>query len=169
MKLKSILKKTSWFVLLVFIIAQFFHPKKNNSAITTNDISTKYPVPENIHAILSTACNDCHSNNTTYPWYSNIQPVAWWLNDHVEEGKMKLNFNEFTTYRLYKQYHKLEELIEEVEEDEMPLSSYTLIHRNADLNDEQKTALINWAKGIRTSMEQTNPADSLVNPKKRKS
>ena len=168
MKFKNILKKSLLVIALLLIIFQFFKPNKNESGIKVNGIASIYAVPEPIDVILKTACNDCHSNKTVYPWYANIQPVAWWLNDHVEEGKRKLNFDEFATYPYYRQYHKLEEVIEEVEEGEMPLSSYTIIHGNAKLSDEQKTALIDWAKGIRLKMETTLPPDSLINPKKRK-
>lgn len=168
MKFKKILKRLLLVIVILVIIIQFFRPEKNESGIKTNEIGTIYSVPNNIQTILNTACNDCHSNKTNYPWYSNLQPIAWWLNDHVEEGKSKLNFDEFANYALYRQYHKLEEVVEEVEEGEMPLSSYTLIHTNAKLSDAQKTELINWAKGIRTTMETKYPADSLINPKKRK-
>ena len=154
--------------MVALALMQFYRPAKNDSNKMDNDISKSYAVSQDVKTILAKACNDCHSNNTVYPWYANIQPVNWWLNDHVEEGKRKLNFDEFATYPYYRQYHKLEEVIEEVEEGEMPLSSYTIIHGNAKLSDEQKTALIDWAKGIRLKMETTLPSDSLINPKKRK-
>ena len=67
-----------------------------------------------------------------------IQPVAWWLNNHVEEGKRELNFNEFVTYALQGNTKKMEELKEQIDEDEMPLSSYTLIHRDAILSEADK-------------------------------
>lgn len=153
---------------IIFIILQFFRSDKNQSGDTNKDISTLYAMPEPVKQILATACNDCHSNKTVYPWYSNIQPVAWWLNDHVEEGKGELNFNTFASYRIYRQYHKMDKLIEEVEEEEMPLSSYTLIHRNAILDDNQKNELITWAKGIQQQIKATYPPDSLERPKRTK-
>ncbi len=108
--------KTVLIVLLVILIViQFFHPKRNIAAIkSTTDIAALYHVPENVNTILYKACNDCHSNSTRYPWYANIQPVAWWLNDHIQEGKHELNFNEFATYPVRKQYHKLEEVSDKV-------------------------------------------------------
>ncbi|MBZ4152212.1 heme-binding domain-containing protein, partial [Escherichia fergusonii] len=84
----------------LFVAAQAFRPAKNNSNDTSKDISKSYVVPENVKAILAKACNDCHSNNTKYPWYAEIQPVAWWLNDHIQDGKKHLNFNEFDGYRI---------------------------------------------------------------------
>src|SRR6187549_2563283 len=123
--LKKILKRTFQILLLVFIIIQFIRPEKNKAeGISKNDISTLYPVPANVQSILKTSCYDCHSNNTVYPWYSKIQPFAWWLNNHIQDGKKDLNFSEFASYRIRKQYKKLEEINELVKEGEMPLDSY---------------------------------------------
>lgn len=165
--MRKILKWIIISLAVIFIIIQFFRPEKNNSGNTSNDISVKYPLPASVKAILETSCNDCHSNKTKYPWYAQIQPVTWWLNDHIVEGKSDFNLNEFSSYPIYRQYHKLEELIELVEEEEMPLSSYTIIHRDAKLSDGQKSELISWAKGLRDRIKADYPADSLVRPKKR--
>src|SRR5213592_2028705 len=93
------LSKILLVLLLLLIVIQFVRPEKNQSTgVSANDITTKYAVPTAVQSVLKRACFDCHSNNTTYPWYDNIQPVAWWLNHHIEEGKDELNFSEFTTY-----------------------------------------------------------------------
>lgn len=161
-------KKIKIFLLIllgVFVVIQFFHPAKNintSGEAIAKDISTVFPIPDSVKNILQTSCYDCHSSNTKYPWYASIQPAAWWLNDHIEEGKKELNFNEFASFRIRRQYKKLEEIIKEVEEDEMPLSSYTLIHSDAKLNVAQKNALINWAKNMRDTMKAHYPADSLL-------
>jgi len=152
-------------LLSAFIIIQFFHPTKNIStdiSIYKNDISTIYIIPDSVHQILKTSCYDCHSNNTQYPWYNNIQPIAWWLNHHVKEGKRALNFSEFASYSIRKKYKKLDGLIKEIQSDKMPLSSYTLIHRYAILTTDQKEKLINWATVIRDSIKTNTPADSLI-------
>src|SRR5678816_163713 len=128
------LKKILLILLLILVVIQFIRPQKNiHPGSQASTISTIYTVPANVDSILVRACNDCHSNNTRYPWYNNIQPVTWYLNNHVIEGKEELNFDEFATYRISRQYHKLEEIKEQIEKDEMPLSSYTLIHRHAVL------------------------------------
>lgn len=141
-------------VVAVLILIQFIRPAKNLSQQpSANDISTKFAVPADVKQVLDKACNDCHSNNTRYPWYSNIQPVGWWLQYHVNDGKHELNFNEFMTYPAKKQDHKLEELIENVNEDEMPLSSYTFIHKDAKLTEQEKQLLVNWAKETRKQIK----------------
>ncbi|MES1216742.1 MAG: heme-binding domain-containing protein [Bacteroidota bacterium] len=153
-------------LLAVLIIIQFFHPEKNKSeSKQTGNIAGVYEVPADVKAILDKACADCHSNNTVYPWYSKIQPVDWWLDNHIAEGKEELNFDEFAKYSLSRQYHKLEELTKTVKEGEMPLNSYTWIHTNARLKEEEKNALINWADTIRTGMREKYPVDSLVRKK----
>ena len=148
----------------VFVIIQFFHPKKNDSNDITYDISKKYNVPADVQAILKVACNDCHSNKTEYPWYANIQPVAWWMNDHVDEGKRELNFSTFLSRKLAIQNHKLEEIAEQVEKGEMPLASYTYLGMNpeAKLTNDQKMTLINWVKAQMDTLKANYPADSLI-------
>jgi len=167
--MKKILKPLGILLLATFIIIQFFRPDKNinnNTSAFVNDISVVHKMPDDVQTILKTSCYDCHSNNTKYPWYANIQPVAWWLDDHVVEGKKEINFSEFATYRIGRKYKKMEEIIEQVEENEMPLSSYTVIHRNAILNKDQKISLTNWATSIRDSIKANYPEDSLKRPKK---
>jgi len=101
-------RKILLIIIVILIGIQFIRPAKNQSAdVLTSDISHAYSVPQNVSVILKKACNDCHSNNTAYPWYAEVQPVAWWLNHHIEEGKNELNFNEFAAYAIPKEYHKL--------------------------------------------------------------
>ena len=163
----KIVKKILIGLLVILIVGQAFRPAKNISGDKTKDISVSYVVPEDVKVILAKACNDCHSNSTRYPWYAEVQPVAWWLNDHVIDGKKKLNFNEFDGYRIAKQYKKLEECIKEVKEGGMPLPSYTLIHKDAILTDTEKQALFNWCEVLRDSIKARYPADSLVIKKKK--
>ncbi len=163
--MKKILKPLALVLLAALIIIQFFRPEKNvstNSTLSSNDISKAYHVPDEVGKILQTSCYDCHSNNTKYPWYSYIQPVTWWLNDHIVEGKKEIDFSEFATYNIRRRYKKMDEIIKEVKEDEMPTNSYTLIHRDAKLDKDQKLSLMNWATAIRDTMKATYPADSLT-------
>lgn len=142
---------------VVLIAIQFFRPAKNQSeGIAATDISKAYTVPDEVQAIFKKACNDCHSNNTTYPWYHHVQPVAWWLQHHVNEGKQELNLSEFATYKPGKQHHKLEELVEQVKKGEMPLPSYTWVHREAILSQAEKETLAAWAEKLRQQIAAAN-------------
>ena len=161
--MKRVLKRILIGLLIIFVLIQFIRPEKNKSeGISPNDISTKYPVPDSVQAILKVACNDCHSNNTRYPWYAEIQPVAWWLNNHIIDGKRGLNFSEFKSYRIKKQFHRLDDINELVKKNEMPLSSYTLIHSDAKLTEQQKLTLAKWAEALKDSIKAHYPADSLL-------
>jgi hypothetical protein len=158
----KIFKRILIVLLIIFIAIQFIRPAKNQSeGVSANDISTKYPVPDSIQAILKVACYDCHSNNTRYPWYNQIQPVTWWLNSHVMDGKRGLNFSEFTTYRIKKQFHRLDDINEQVKKNEMPLSSFTLIHTDARLTERQKLALYAWTDALKDTIKAHYPPDSL--------
>ena len=90
---KNLVKKILIGLFAALVIIQFFHPAKNiNTTVTELDITRMYTVPDSVQQILKAACYDCHSNNTKYPWYFNIQPVAWWMDDHISEAKKELNF-----------------------------------------------------------------------------
>ncbi len=148
-KFKGIAKRTLIVLLIALVVIQFIHPAKNNAeTLTASDITKAYPVPDEVQKIMQKACNDCHSNHTTYPWYSRIQPVDWWLNDHIQEGKGELNFSEFGSLALLRQSKKLKKAAKEVEEGEMPLSSYTLIHRDAILTEAEKQLFLSWARDL---------------------
>lgn len=148
--MKSIKKISIPIILIIFIAIQFFDVNPNKTAETSeNSIEKKYSVPQNVQQILKTSCYDCHSNNTVYPWYSKVQPVKWWLANHINDGKRHLNFDEFGTYPKDKKLHKLDEVAETVNANEMPLSSYTVIHTNAKLSAEQKSIIQVWVKSMK--------------------
>ena len=148
----------------ILVIIQFIRPEKNLSDDQTYAVATKYAVPDNVKNTLKVACNDCHSNKTEYPWYANIQPVAWFLDHHVTDGKRHLNFSNFTSRPVAYQNHKFEETIEMIKENEMPLPSYTYfgLHSGAKLTEDQKQILIKWAETNMDSLKAQYPADSLV-------
>lgn len=157
------IKKISIGLVVLIILIQFIPVEKNESNDTEFDITKSYNVPDNVSMILKGACNDCHTNLTRYPWYSNIQPVKYMLADHVNEGKQKWNLSTFTKLPLAVQNHKFEEVIEMVEEKEMPLESYTYfgLHPEANLTDDDRKVLIDWAKDQMAILAATYPADSL--------
>lgn len=158
------MKKVATILIALMIAIQFFKPERNLSDDQSYHISTKYNFPEEIAAISKAACDDCHSNKTNYPWYANVQPAAWWLSHHVNDGKKHLNFSEFTKKRIAVQNHKLEEIVEMVEEGEMPLKSYTWLglHPDAKLTEDQRSKLVSWAKAQMDTLKTKYPADSLV-------
>lgn len=147
----KILKKIGLVLLVVFIIAQFFGPEKNEGDIASVDafLADTNP-PENVKAILTNTCFDCHSSSTRYPWYNNITPVNYWMAEHVKDGSKHFNVSKWADYSVKRKDHKLDELIEMVEEKEMPLPSYTWTHGEAKLSDAEISSVLNWANLVRT-------------------
>lgn len=153
-------------LLAALIIIQFIHPKRNKAeGLQSNYIGNTFAIPADVKTILAKACNDCHSNNTRYLWYSNFQPVHWWHNKHIINGKKGINFDEYTNKSLRYQYHKMEETVEMVKEGEMPLNSYTWMHKDARLTDEEKNKIIGWANSVMDTMKAKYPIDSLIRKK----
>lgn len=150
----SLKKKIILGLAVILIGMQFFQPLRNQSdEVTASHIERVYNVPQNVKAILTQSCYDCHSNNTRYPWYSRIQPGAWYMARHIKKGKEELNFSTFGEYSARKQRNKFRAMAGQVKDGEMPLSSYTLIHRNAVLSQDDKQVLINWFSTMEDSIK----------------
>jgi len=132
-------------LLILFIVIQIFRIDKTNPTSSADaDYIVMAQPPAEIANLLKTSCYDCHSNETVYPWYSNIAPLSWLLKSHITEGREKLNFSEWANYQPGKRGHKQDECKEMLVEGEMPLASYTLMHSNAKFTEEQKVMLIKW-------------------------
>lgn len=137
-------------MLLVFVALQFYRPEKNISQGNHASFFVEETnPPQAVKKTLIKTCYDCHSDNTTYPWYNNVAPVSYWLYDHVNEGKEHLNFSDWDNYSMKQKNHKLEELIEEVSESEMPLNTYRWVHKNARLSKAQIDSIVSWAERTR--------------------
>ena len=150
----NILKKILLLLLVVLIAIQFIQPARNtNGQVLSTDISKVVSVPENVQSILKVACYDCHSNNTRYPWYVNIQPIGWMMAKHVKNGKDDLNFSDFGSYSMRKQQSKLKAIAGQIKDDEMPLTSYKIMHGDAHLSKEEKDLVINWASATKDSIQ----------------
>lgn len=158
------IKKITLAIAALLVLIQFIQPTRNLSDDRAYDVSKAYPIPENVDVLLKAACNDCHSNKTTYPGYARIQPIGWWLASHVNDGKRHLNFSTFTRLPIAVQNHKFEEVIEMIDENEMPLPSYTWLglHPDANLTSEQRKLIADWARTQMDSLKASYPPDSLV-------
>lgn len=147
------MKKISVILLVAFILIQFFPIDKNNPAPTPQmDFLTIKNTPETTAKLIRNGCYDCHSNETKYLWYSNVQPIAWFLQDHIEEGRKELNFSTFATYEPKRQAHKLAEAIEQIEKGEMPLDSYIIAHSEAKFSEAQKQEVIQYLKLVESDI-----------------
>ena len=152
------LKKILLLLFVAFVIAQFFGPEKNQGNLASIEpFLVETNPPEDVKLILKTACFDCHSDYTSYPWYNNITPVNYWMAGHVDHGKEELNFSNWPDYSLKRKDHKLDEVIELVEKKEMPLNSYTWTHNDAKLTDEQISNIVSWASSVREKYSKNKP------------
>lgn len=149
-----IMKIVALVLLVCFVGIQFVPTELNQSDVVpkTDFLLVNNP-PENISTLLQESCYDCHSNNTDYPWYNKIQPTAWFLENHIVDGKEELNFNEWDAYSNRRKNSKLKSIIGQVEDDEMPLSSYALIHEDAKLSKSEKILIIDYMKNLKENLK----------------
>ncbi len=145
----SKLKLIFMVLLVVVLLMQLARPQKNTAAVPAGKafIDT-FKVNEQVNAILAVSCYDCHSNNTNYPWYSEIQPMAWLMEKHIIDGKEKLNFDDLPPYGSRKFNSKVSQITKQIEQGKMPLDSYLWMHMGARLNTEDKKLLIDYFNSL---------------------
>jgi len=147
-------KKTILLTLAAMLISFQFYPLVYNDdkRVTSVHFTRVYAVPEKVQAILKNSCYNCHSNSTKYPWYAYVQPAGWFLASHIKEGKSELNLSEFGGYSPRRQKSKLKNMAGSVRDGSMPISSYTMIGRNARLRESGKKILLDWLNTTRQAL-----------------
>ena len=154
---KTFAKIIKWLgVILIcgLVVAQFIRPAKTNpSEDPSLAIENHVQVDPNVSAILDRSCNDCHSNKTRWPWYTQVAPVSWFVINHVNEGRQELNLSEFGKYDKRRQLGKLRQICREVTNGAMPLSSYTPMHAGSKLSQDDVKTLCEWSDAQRTQLE----------------
>ncbi|MFD2917294.1 heme-binding domain-containing protein [Psychroserpens luteus] len=140
-------------LMVAFVGIQFIPTKRNQSdTVPVTDFMLVNKVPNNIKSMLQVSCYDCHSNNTNYPWYNKMQPIAWFLEGHINEGKAELNFSEWDSLSNRRKLSKLRSIIKQIESDKMPLEFYISIHKDAEFSEEEKITIIQWMTQLRDSL-----------------
>jgi hypothetical protein len=143
--MKKALKILGFVALVIIIAMQFFRVDKNTpTVIASNSFQAIMQPPANLHELMVLACYDCHSYDSKYPWYSNIAPISWFLQNHIVEGRDHLNFSTWGDYAPSDQKELLEEMAKEIQEGKMPLKSYTIIHKDALLSATEQSELVSW-------------------------
>ncbi|OUR97622.1 hypothetical protein A9Q86_15515 [Flavobacteriales bacterium 33_180_T64] len=146
----KIFKIIALVALVVFVGIQFIPTTLNQSDIVyETDFMIVNNVSETIQSKFKISCYDCHSNNTAYPWYHKIQPIAWFMGRHIEDGKAELNFNEWGNYSDRRKKSKIKSIISQIKDGKMPLSSYTLIHGRAKLSESDEELIIKWIDDLK--------------------
>jgi hypothetical protein len=138
---------------VLLITIQFFRPERSNPALDpSGDITAQVPVPSAVRSILKRSCFDCHSNETRWPWYTNIAPVSWLVANDVKEGRAHLNFSEWGSYKQGKRISRLDIMISEVDKGGMPPKDYLLLHGDAALTEADKDTFCAWAEQLSDSL-----------------
>lgn len=136
-------------VVAIVLVIQVIPVERNVSTVPPGQSFEKTEkVPANVAAILKVSCYDCHSNNTRYPWYSELQPGAWFMAQHIKKGRDELNFDEFNNYSKRRKKAKIKSVISQIEKEEMPLRSYRMMHGNARLSADEKKELLDFFNTI---------------------
>ena len=147
----AIVKIFKWAVIVVATIfagLQFIRPARTNPPVDqTRTLQAHTQITPPVAAVLDRACNDCHSHQTRWPWYSNVAPISWFVIDHVDVGRREMNFSNWAQYSADDQRALLKKICAEVKSGAMPLSSYMRLHHEAKLSTEDVRVLCDWASG----------------------
>ncbi len=147
-----LLKRRRWLpfvglIGLIVLCAQVVHPfgavkQSSEDRVNVNGLS----MPAEVNALFVRSCQDCHSDQTVWPWYSYAAPVSWLVERDVSHGRDHMNFSHWPQYSLQQQGKLLADIASVVKNHEMPLPQYALIHRNAKLSDAETDILYKWAR-----------------------
>ena len=135
------LKLTGLALLVILIAVQFIPVDKNNPPERSAAAA-----PAEVQVLLRRACFDCHSNETVWPWYSQIAPASLLIARDVKNGRKEVNFSTWETFDEKRKARKLKEIAKEVEKGDMPPFYYLPLHPDAKLSPAERGVIVNWAK-----------------------
>jgi hypothetical protein len=141
--MKKIIKWIVTVLVVVFVLLQFANPAHTNPPVVNDLLATNAPSPQ-VAAMLHTACYDCHSHETRWPWYSHVMPMSWLVVKDVNDGRDALNLSDWPAGKPERAAKRLEDMSEEIGYGEMPPKKYTAIHTDARLTDSQRKELTDW-------------------------
>jgi hypothetical protein len=148
MKKQTVRKLLKWIVLVLaglFVVMQLIRPARTNPPVDeSRTIQAHTQLTPEAAAILNRSCNDCHSNQTRWPWYTNVAPVSWFVINHVNDGRRQMNFSDWAQYDRSEQENYLRKICREVKSGDMPIHSYLWLHGDAKLSSEDVKVLCDW-------------------------
>ena len=153
---------------VVFLLIQAWRPDRTNPpVVTSHRMEAQLDVPQNVEAILSRACADCHSNGTHWPWYTNVSPVSWFVAGHIQGGRSHMNFSEWDSVKTQTWWKRngLQQICTEIQSGGMPLTSYLLIHWNAKLSSEDVRIVCEWTELARQQTQTGSATGADTTPK----
>ena len=138
--------------LVLFIGAQFVRPDRTNPPSPAGGSLLSKATPQ-VAAILDRSCRDCHTNDTRWPWYTNITPMNWLVANHVQNGREHMNFSTWSVYDEDEQDKFLGGMCSLPKRGRMPLPSYLWLHRDARLAEADVAALCAWSEKMRDMLQ----------------
>ena len=157
----KILKWTAIALVVIFAALQFIRPARTNPPVDeARTIQAHASLTPEVAAILNRSCNDCHSNQTRWPWYSNVAPVSWFVVNHVNDGRRDMNFSDWAQYSRSEQEGMLKQICREAKSGMMPLGSYLRLHADAKLSSADVKTLCDWAAAESQQLSQSFDANT---------
>ncbi len=149
-------------IVLVIATAQLIRPDRHNPPVDSQQTfqARMHPDPQ-VAQVMERSCSDCHSNRTAWPWYSGVAPFSWVVADDVREGRAHLNFSQWGKYDPKKSADLLKDICEMVRRGDMPLWSYTLLHKGTRLTPAQRAAVCGWTK---LALDNSRPVAQSASP-----
>src|SRR5689334_10401053 len=130
-------KVAKWMLVAIgvpLLLIQFVRPERANPQFDPAwSLEARTRMPADVAAIIDRSCKDCHSNETKWPWYSNVAPVSWLVADDVKAGRRQMNFSEWARYSQDEANARLTYIAFTVRERSMPKPSYLRLHPDARL------------------------------------
>ena len=148
--MRKLLKWTVIVLVLLFLGIQLMRPARSNPPVDESQtIEARTQMTPQVKAIFERSCNDCHSNKTVWPWYTNVAPISWWIVGHINEARQLMNLSEWGKLDRDRQDRKLRQICDEVTDGGMPLPSYLPMHPKAKLSEHDKKTLCDWTAAER--------------------
>jgi hypothetical protein len=159
--MRKIIKWVGIAIPIILIGIQFIQPERTNPPVDqSKTIFASLNVPPEVRAILERSCFDCHSNNTSWPWYSHVAPTSWLVASDVKSGRSRINFSTWGDYDETRQISKLDMISQMVTDDKMPLKTYRLMHPKAALSKAEVDQISMWAEKAQDSFLGPDSTDS---------
>ncbi|MEO8608169.1 MAG: heme-binding domain-containing protein [Chloroflexota bacterium] len=121
-----------------FAVIQLVPVSRDNPPVQS---TVKWDSPQT-QALVERACMNCHSNETTWPWYASIAPSSWLTSIHVHAARQQLNLSELNNGQGFRRSRVFEEMVQQIQAGNMPPKDYQILHPEARLSDAEKQQLI---------------------------
>jgi len=158
MALRAKLKWIAIVVAVIFIGLQFTTPRHTNPTVdAAQTLAATIAVPPDVSAVFARSCNDCHSNQTNWRWYTYVAPVSWFTVGHVNDGRKELNLSEWGRYGTRMKDTRLKAICAQTRSGTMPLASYAWVHRDTKLSPAEAKKICDWTENTRKQLAATSP------------